>query len=481
MRTLFFFKALQISLLAILLLVAVGVPGRAQNIVDAGTELPVNIKYALTDTEVKSQLHFPLSVQRFYASRNDAVAWLTDKQSRNAWDALMLLDCVKQYGLAPQDYHANELLYEQLQLMLDSPKATSAAKKARFEMMLTDAMLTFANYVHFGKLNPDVTPAMVDEQEQGSFSALNVLKNAITAKNFTQAMLTAQPTDETYRHLQEQLRLITGQYTGDCYEIPDATVRQITINMERLRWQNIGSAQEYIRVNIPSFKLTYNTPDTIYYFKTVVGKPATPTPQLVSRITHFTTAPDWHVPASIFVRELLPKALKDTGYINRNQYTLYNSKQQYIEATPAALKLIAKNPKGYFARQSAGCDNALGLLIFRFQNEYSIYLHDTPQQSFFSRTDRALSHGCIRVQYPDKLAALLLKSQGDVARVEQLKTALKNEQTLTFNLKKSVKFIVSYLTCEVVEGELASYTDIYHLDRSLEAAFYNVTDTVALR
>ena len=45
-----------------------------------------------------------------------------------------------------------------------------------------------------------------------------------------------------------------------------------------------------------------------------------------------------------------------------------------------------------------GGGNALGQIKFLFPNEHDVYLHDTPSKSLFSRSYRAYSHGCIRLQ-----------------------------------------------------------------------------------
>ena len=56
-----------------------------------------------------------------------------------------------------------------------------------------------------------------------------------------------------------------------------------------------------------------------------------------------------------------------------------------------------------------------------FPNEYSIYLHSTPATQLFDQSRRDFSHGCVRVQKPDELAAWVLQQQGgdwDLAKVQ---------------------------------------------------------------
>jgi murein L,D-transpeptidase YcbB/YkuD len=55
-----------------------------------------------------------------------------------------------------------------------------------------------------------------------------------------------------------------------------------------------------------------------------------------------------------------------------------------------------------------GAWNALGSVVLDMPNPFDVYLHDTPGRNLFARPQRALSHGCIRVEEVRTLAALLL-------------------------------------------------------------------------
>jgi len=253
----------------------------------------------------------------------------------------------------------------------------------------------------------------------------------------------------------------------------------MAINMERLRWAAITDSS-YIQVNIPSFNLEYHLPDTTYEFKTVVGKPAWPTPTLNSAITYFTTTPEWKVPQKIFIKELLPKALENSAFFENNQYTLYDNQGNYIEANANALAMVKQNPGNYKLRQSSGCDNSLGLIVFRFPNIFDIYLHDTPEQNLFKADERDFSHGCIRVEQAEKLADLILRQDSANNLIGTVHKAIKGYKTKNFMLKTPVPIKVTYLTCEMQKGNLVTYKDIYDLDKRLEMALYNVTNPIVL-
>ncbi|MFT4855628.1 MAG: murein L,D-transpeptidase YcbB/YkuD [Algoriphagus sp.] len=63
----------------------------------------------------------------------------------------------------------------------------------------------------------------------------------------------------------------------------------------------------------------------------------------------------------------------------------------------------------YLVRQKPGESNSLGLVKFMFPNKHYVYIHDTPAHALFDKRDRALSHGCIRIENPADFAALVLK------------------------------------------------------------------------
>jgi murein L,D-transpeptidase YcbB/YkuD len=428
------------------------------------------IKAQLTVTE--NQLYYPTSANNFYKKAGYKLVWVApDTVKTHASEGMMMLDCVLHYGLSHADYHPGDLSYDRLNSLIRSGNKASVSDKARFDIFLTDAMLSFINHLHYGKINPDFPSGKIDTSLSLGFKAEMVLQRAIQSSDFWGVIESVQPKAIQYVYLQDYMRLVTGQYVGDCYEIPDSTIRLMAINLERLRWANSINST-YLQINVPSYTLTLHRPDTIYSFKVIIGKPSTPTPRLQSNITHFTTAPEWKVPRSIFVKELLPNALRDIEYLENNHFAIYDKWRNYQVATKAKLKSIQKKPAQYYARQSSGCDNALGSVVFRFNNAYDVYLHDTPQQEMFKRNERALSHGCIRVEQASKLAALLLKYDDAANQIPIMYKAVANYHKQTFRLKEALPIQITYITCEIVHGIIITYKDIYRLDKQLEKALY---------
>jgi murein L,D-transpeptidase YcbB/YkuD len=428
----------------------------------------------------KKDLYYPASVDRIYKRSGYKLLWIApDTVKTNASEAMLLLDCVLQYGLNHADYHPKELTYDKLNILIQHFDKASNDEKTFFDLMLTDAMINFMNNLHFGKLNPDYPGSKIDAGDINGFAADAVLAGALKKKDFMALVLNVQPKLTVYTEMQNHMHLLAGQYVGDCYDVPDSDIRKIGINLERLRWIN-SDDKTYVHINIPSFTLKFHQPDTIYQFNVIVGKPAAPTPTLQSAITYFTTAPEWRVPPQIFVSELLPRTIKNAAYLKKNHLVIYDDKGNYIEPNAANLALVQQKPVKYYARQSPGCDNSLGLIVFRFSNIFDIYMHDSPEQQLFKKPQRAFSHGCVRLEHAERFAELLLKNDGSADKIPSLHKAWNKHINQDFILKKAVPIKITYLTCEVKEGVLTTYDDIYQLDKSLEAALYSIYQPLAV-
>ena len=168
-----------------------------------------------------------------------------------------------------------------------------------------------------------------------------------------------------------------------------ATRRRAAIlaNMEMWRWEPREMGERRIEVNIPDYSVTVFDGDAVVHSaRVVVGKPQTPTPIFSNVMRYVLINPAWQVPDSIIKKEILPRL-------------------GHFESLGYEVKTIGGR---ITVRQPPGEDNALGRLAFMFPNEHSVYLHDTPARELFSEDMRALSHGCVRVEDPVRLAELVL-------------------------------------------------------------------------
>ncbi|MGY0036439.1 L,D-transpeptidase scaffold domain-containing protein [Pedobacter sp. NJ-S-72] len=203
-----------------------------------GNSISMELSVQLKDQIKQSKLYYPKSVERYYSQNGFRPVWTKSKEEvKQTWEAMMLLDCVLQFGLSHADYHPRELVYDSLRTLINNPEKGNVAELVRFDVFLTDAIITLLNHLHYGKLNPDFSAIRIDGITGAEgFNAVVKLTEARRQIDFIKIILTAQPKSKTYVYLQSYMRLIKGQYVGDCYEIPKSEVRKVAINMERLRW-----------------------------------------------------------------------------------------------------------------------------------------------------------------------------------------------------------------------------------------------------
>ena len=71
---------------------------------------------------------------------------------------------------------------------------------------------------------------------------------------------------------------------------------------------------------------------------------------------------------------------------------------------------------------------------FIFPNNFDVYLHDTNATKLFDRIERGLSHGCVRVEEPHKLAQYVLRDQPEWTP-EAIDAAMKSGQEKHVKLK----------------------------------------------
>lgn len=239
-------------------------------------------------------------------------------------------------------------------------------------------------------------------------------------------------------------------------------LEQITVNLERWKWFAYDFGKRAVIINIPDFWLTVieNNRDTIDSYKIIVGKPERRTPVLMSMFNFLSVNPTWTVPPTILKEDLVPSAIKDREYFAKHNMKIYD--WQKNEILPE--DWIPETPDQYYYVQGPGPDNSLGEIKFNFQNSHSVYLHDTNHRNNFSRANRALSSGCVRVQNPLKLAAYILEKEDGKYTKEKLEDLVALKETKNLQLKKSSYVHQLYWTAWMEKGSVQFRPDIYNLD-----------------
>jgi murein L,D-transpeptidase YcbB/YkuD len=227
--------------------------------------------------------------------------------------------------------------------------------------------------------------------------------------------------------------------------------QQVGANLERHRWLPRHLGSRYIYVNVPSFVLTaYDSGKKALEMKVVVGEEyeGKTTPVFSDSMEVVVFRPYWNVTPQIQREEIAPKVARDPGYLARNDMEYWSDK---------GVRRI---------RQRPGEKNSLGLVKFLFPNDFNIYLHDTPAKALFQQTDRAASHGCIRVEQPAELAEWVLGWPPE--KVQEWMHRERNNQGV--RLPRKIPVYVVYFTVYTRDGELYFGDDVYGRDQTLKEA-----------
>lgn len=404
------------------------------------------------------------AVSNFYRSIGHEPVWFQNDGYRELADSMLfIIRNASYYGFAPGNHHLAELEH--------SPGAATVRK----ELLLTDAFLSFAADLKFG---------LRKSKQKGLEDSLRIelLREVVTGESVVQILESQEPRFKGYQLLKERIRVILDsaqKYNVDSVSTMEK-IRLISINMERWRRESSAFNDRYIFINIPSFKLELVDNDsTILSSKVIVGKPETATPVLSSVVECFTIYPYWHVPRGIAIEEYLPILKNDTSFLSRNHFDVLDRKGNVLNPDSVSWKKFNANFFPVVLRQREGPENALGIIKFIFDNPYAVYLHDTNAKRLFNRTNRALSHGCIRMEKAVQLAHYLVTGSVN-AESKTISKYLNEKQRRWVDLKNPIPIYTRYFTCGLENGVLTMYKDIYNEDEAISELIFGPAGQPAL-
>lgn len=234
-------------------------------------------------------------------------------------------------------------------------------------------------------------------------------------------------------------------------------IQQIIINMYRAQWMPVSQDPNYIGVNIPDFILkVYENNKKIFEIPVAVGKEGTNTTMITSEVNQVVFSPYWNIPESIVKNEIMPKMKSNPGYLKEKN-----------------MEIVGKNDSVPTIRQLPGKGNALGKVKFLFPNRYDIYLHDTYNKEIFSKQNRALSHGCIRLQDAEKLAVYLLKNDNSWTP-EKVRAAMNSGKQQYVKVTPPMPVVITYYTAWVDDyGQIHFENDLYRRDSELAKMLFD--------
>ena len=431
-------------------------------------EVPSAAAPATTDTELKIRLDTTAAIagerlhtellRRFYAAHEYQPVWPSRQVQAQALQAALMR--AGEHGLDPNLFHAAALA---------NAAGLSAIDR---DLLVSDAFLSLADALARGAVpiearydDEDLKPDPIDVALE--------LDRALGSPDPAGIVLALAPQTTEYKALQralqsyqaavttgEQPRLAAsghrlpgqqpanGGYRQTAYAPNDARVRQIVVNLERLRWMPRSLPGDRVVVNTANASLVlYRGDRPVFTTRVVVGEVDKQTPELQTTIDGVLFNPPWNVPPSIARSEILPKVAADPGYLARH-HMVYR--------------------RNGAIQQLPGPHAALGQVKFEMPNRFDVYLHDTPMKALFSQDNRRRSHGCVRVQNPRELASLLLQEPVD---------AVNRNVGLGYTHRKSLPstvavFFVYQTAFADADGRVEFRPDFYQRDEAIWAVLH---------
>ena len=437
--------------------------------------------------------------QSYYQQPNAPMLWISRMGIDERADTLIAwLSGSDEIGLGPKVLSADSLRAALQQLRnSDFSRTDCSSQLARLEHMLTRSYLRYACGQRYGFVRPSrlLNRLLVDtplpgskgttyrrindmRAEEPTDSFVHVALEAVRNHRITPFLQSIQPTDTLYRTMQREYKRAKEQ--GD-------TTRQrlARINMERARCRYPHPTKgRYIFVNLAPQQLTAVNGDSILTMRVCCGNASHKTPLLRSAISYVELNPYWVIPQTIVRKEIMPRHVGDSAYYARNRYHAINKETKEV-VDPSQLTADEMRSGRYTLRQERGAGNSLGRIIFRFPNNFSVFLHDTNNHAAFSYGNRAVSHGCVRVERPLDLALFFLDDPKPFF-VDRIRMAI-GLKPLTaqglgyqaanpdakpmpsFSYDRPVPLWLDYWTLYPnTKGQLEAYADSYGYDRAIE-------------
>lgn len=413
-------------------------------------------------------------LRRYYKNGGQFV-WVSYDGVKSSADSLLdVLDSVESFGLDKRNFYVATLRKEMAKLRnLDYKKPGDIDKSvARIEFYLSKALLRYVSGQRYGYINPNsvlndsVKVSDVPVVRPSKKWLASVLKLADNG-SIMELVNKSKPNNEDFYALSREISSIP--------KTDSTTMSKYLVAVERSRWKysvDTTGAERYVVVNIPSFRLWAKTPDSTINMKVVCGSVDTPTPLLTSRIYRIDLNPQWVIPQSIVEKSLLHVG---TGYLKSHHMFFIDRKtgrrldyalpEQRLEGS---VRMV----------QEGGEGNSLGRIIFRFNNDFAVYLHSTNAPWAFDSDRRGESHGCVRVARPYTLARMVANT--DAEQDQKLwysltyDTDTPDKSMLLHNIKleELVPVVLTYQTVfrSPQTGRRLVYDDIYGYDEKLYKA-----------
>jgi murein L,D-transpeptidase YcbB/YkuD len=259
--------------------------------------------------------------------------------------------------------------------------------------------------------------------------------------------------------------VIGGRTIEELNTSAETRVRQVLLNLERMRKEGPGFEPRHLIANIPSQEVKVIEDGKVtFYTKSIFGKVQRKSPTLSSVIHTVKLNPDWTAPHKIAAIDEVKRQRKDPNFLDSHGFTIYDRSGNVVSAQSINWHEVGPGNFPYTLRQAPGPENALGPVKFDFPNDHSVFLHGTPTVSLFAKQDRFFSSGCVRTETPIDLAEFMLKDDPEWPR-SRIDEVLKTGKTTLVKVKNPLPVHITYMTAWVDEdGVMQFRKDAYGYD-----------------
>jgi murein L,D-transpeptidase YcbB/YkuD len=251
---------------------------------------------------------------------------------------------------------------------------------------------------------------------------------------------------------------------------PGARIDQLRVNLERARWVLHDLPERFVLVNVASFEAFYFADrDLLWRARAQVGRDARRTPIFRADMKYLVLNPSWTVPQGIVEKDILSAGAEAASVVERKGLRVLDRAGREVAPANVTWGRYTARSLPYTLRQDPGPSNALGRVKFMFPNPHLVYLHDTPSQELFERSERAFSSGCIRIERPFELAELLLDDPVNWSR-ERIDAVVASGETTTVWLDRPLPVLLLYWTAlPTLAGPVRYFHDLYGRDPAVLA------------
>lgn len=245
--------------------------------------------------------------------------------------------------------------------------------------------------------------------------------------------------------------------------------RLIIVNLERARRLPLATERgRYLLVDSGEGRLyMYENGRPVDSMKVIVGAKETATPMMAALMKYASVNPYWNVPPELVVNLIAPRIVaQGTSYLSDREYQVlsdWSDNPTVLDPETIDWKAVAAGRTEVRLRRLPSPANSMGGIKFMMPNDFGIYLHDTPDKSYFAKNDLWISNGCVRVEDAKRLASWLFGSmpKGGNPKVET-----------NVPLDQGVPVYMTYLTVAATRDGVKFRPDPYGRDAAVIARYF---------